>query len=67
MKLWCQGMQTDKDNFHDVKYIQELIEIFRASKRRSHQRPHMKQPQTSLKEKPSWSLFRGGKSEIGLV
>ena len=44
------------------KYIQKLIQElinFESPKATITQRPHMKQPQTSLKEKPSWSLFRG--------
>ena len=44
------------------KSIQELI--FESPKATITQRPHMKQPQTSLKEKPSWSLFRGGKVKL---
>ena len=45
------------------KLIQELIN-FESPKATITQRPHMKQPQTSLKEKPSWSLFRGVKVKL---
>ena len=38
---------------------------FESPKATITQRPHMKQPQTSLiREKPSWSLFRGGKVKL---
>ena len=49
------------------KYIQKLIQElinFESPKATITQRPHMKQPQTSLKEKPSWSLFRGVKVKL---
>ena len=57
-KLWL--FQIDK---YIQKLIQELIN-FESPKATITQHPHMKQPQTSLKEKPSWSLFRGVKVKL---
>ena len=65
---WYLGMhmyQIDKYILYS-EVISRINLQFESPKATITQHPHMKQPQTSLKEKSSWSLFGGG-SEIGLV